>query len=144
MEWSNKKIKVKFDSKPITKYEKIRFAYWVMELPHTTLHIYPENLRVKWKLPLNIKDHICQSFLYSTPLVEVYHWYSNLTSFLKMNWNRIKSNSQHCAYSWTVLGGWSVFSWVQLLNHPSAMLCVFHHHHEAYPDYTDTTNFSLL
>lgn len=47
MGWSNKKIKVKSDSKPITKYEKIGFAYWIMELPHTTLHIYPENLRVK-------------------------------------------------------------------------------------------------
>lgn len=41
-----------------------------MQLPLTTLHIYPENLRVKCKLPLNIKDPICQSFLYLTLLVE--------------------------------------------------------------------------
>lgn len=47
MGWSNKTIKVKSDSKPVTIYEKIRFAYWIMELPHTTLPFYPENLRVK-------------------------------------------------------------------------------------------------
>lgn len=83
MGWSNKKIKVKSDGKPITKYEKIRFANWIVELLHTTLHIHQENLRHKWKLPLNINDHICQPFLYSTPLGEVYHWYPNLTSFFK-------------------------------------------------------------